>query len=171
MQVSWQVFRFQWITFWMWIEKCVNLCTIISQAWLYEDHFHNQNTETHCKTFMPGQLWLHIPIIPEFGRIMKTGLDYIVTFRLTLAFHSKLLYQSTSRVSWYVIVMVHISILHILALEKGNHFFLTERQLHKGAIDTNCQEIIINKIHLSCTSVIHQFLCLCGFSAMQVPAT
>lgn len=34
------------------------------------------------KTFMPGQVWLHMPIIPSLGRMMKTGLDHIVTFRL-----------------------------------------------------------------------------------------
>lgn len=35
------------------------------------------------KTFMPVQVWLHMPISSSLGRMMETGLDHIVTFRLT----------------------------------------------------------------------------------------
>lgn len=39
--------------------------------------------KNNLKTFMPGQVWLHMPIIPSLGRMMETGLDPLVAFRLT----------------------------------------------------------------------------------------
>lgn len=47
--------------------------------------------KNNCKTYMPGQVWLHMHKILSLGRSTKTGLDHIVTFRLTSVFHSKFL--------------------------------------------------------------------------------